>query len=199
MRVRFLATALAGLIAGCVAAASAASAATVVTFEAKDFTPYNGTSAPAPFDTVSGTISLDFDPTQTYPVVPGHVLSYSFSAHSSGGATFDYNAPASDILILYQPHDGLDIGAPFFAGSAGTTDDFYIGLSLTGNGAIFAYANAPGDSQTFASENVTFSITPPLTATTPIPGSLLMLGTGLAAMGGLGLRRRHSATVAIAA
>jgi hypothetical protein len=192
MHMRILAMAVVGVIAGWLVAAPQASATTVVTFTATGLTDGNGNNAP--YDSISGSFTIDFDPASSYSYTSGNVLSYSFSSTSSSGApSFGFNRPISSILLNYNPGDPLQLVVDTILASNFSAFDFLFQFQPGSTSGGFAYAQlVAGNPVPYGADHVTFTVTPPIAvATTPIPGSIVLLLTAVAGLGGMGWTRRR--------
>jgi hypothetical protein len=179
------------LLLGCLLWAQGAAANTITTtidFTANDFTSASG-NVPAPISTVSGSFTLTFDPTTEYWDETSGILLNGIDINVSGVPMFDHFAGL---------FNGVTIGMSGGGGAAGAqwaTNDFFLAFNLTDNSypfaVLFGYTQA-GINNFFTTYNVSLTMNPPVTQT-PIPGSVLMLLTGLGAMGGVGFFRRRRA------
>ena len=214
-RIAILAALLGGVFVGGIAAAPDASATTLLTTTTIDFTanasefaaihiPGGGPGSGTPFSTLSGTITVVYDPTQSYDGTEGSEIT-GFSFTTPSGATFNPTGPAT---FSYLPDLG---GTPDMGVNLGDT----IGADLFSITMVEFVANGTGAAQilylTSLFPHTGFGQLEPKTAysatsfttavaTTPIPGSLLMLMTALLGGGGLVyLQRRRAAGAMFAA
>lgn len=188
-----LLSAAGALLLGCMLWAHSAAAYTVTTmidFTATDFISSSG-NVPAPVPTVSGSFTLTFDPMKTYWDEAAGILLNGININTSGTPVFQHFA---------NLFNGVTIGMSGGGGASSAqwgTNDFFLAFNLQDNSypmaVLFGYTQA-GINNFFTTYDVKLTMSPPVTQT-PIPGSALMLLTGLGAMGGAGfLRKRKAAT-----
>jgi hypothetical protein len=182
------------LLLGCLVWAQSAAAYTVTTtidFTATDFVSNTGNVA-APITTVSGSFDLTFDPTKYYWDEPAGILLNGINIGVTGAPMFDHFPGLLNGVTI-----GMSPGGGAASAQLGTSD-FFLAFSLIDNTApfsvLFGYGQA-GINNFFTTYNVSLTMTPPVTQT-PIPGSVLMLLTGLATMGGMAVIRRRNAAAA---
>jgi hypothetical protein len=183
MRLRTCLLAMAAAAMLPAAAANAGTITSTISFTATDF------GSDAPQDTVTGSFTVTYDPTQTIFGATSITLN-NLSIDLGSPLVFDYNPSAQAITI----GGSFPVAGPFaepgevVAGS----DDFDLQITnLTASSYFFAaflYSQA-GVPHVFTAGNLALTVTPGAVASTPIPGTLPLLGTGLAALGLLGLRR----------
>jgi hypothetical protein len=189
MLMRILSAAGAMLL-GCLLWAHSASAYTVTTvidFTATDFISSSG-NVPAPVPTVAGSFTLTFDPTSNYWDESAGVLLNGININVSGTPLFSHFPGLFNGVTIGMSPAGAN-------GAQWSTNDFFLAFSLTNNSypfsVLFGYTQA-GINNFFSTYNVKLTLSPPVTQT-PIPGSALMLLTGLGAMGGVGFFRKRNA------
>ena len=155
--------------------------------QAIDFTASNFVSIPpghtAPVDPVIGSFLLNFDPTlDTTNDTNITVNALNINLGGVGGdLKFDYTASTK----LLQVHTGDSIGV------SGGTNSLWLALFFGSNppfSPFFTYAQV-GNSFAYQASNVSVALT-------PIPGSILMLLTGLTAIGGVAFARRDKLVAA---
>lgn len=181
------------LLIGSLLWAQSAAATTItqtITFAASDFASVSG-NVPAPVSPVSGSFKLTFDPALIYTNETSGILLNGIDIAVGGVPVFSYVPNFGDVVTI-----GMDL-----AGGSGVqwgTNDFFLLFSLTSNAPLsvtFGYSQV-GSDNFFTTNNVALT----RVTQTPIPGSVLMLLTGLGAMGGVGFfRKRNAATSAVPA
>jgi hypothetical protein len=190
-RIAGMATALA-LALACQVVATAAKAATItetINFTARSFSSQTGHAAPK--DPVSGSFTFTLDDTKKYVD-----QSQGLSFHGINIAT------AGPIVFSYDPsQDWFTIGAKGRSNQyVWGTNDFQLSLFLhpTPSGGFFGYSQT-GINDSFetyriavATSSPSSARSPAIVAATPIPGSVAMLLTALAMLGGVGWTRRRS-------
>jgi hypothetical protein len=184
-----------GVIAGCFGATAEVSAATintVLTVTATNFGP--GTS---PYATITGTFDVTYDPALSYASTTGQVTGYSFSSTptdpGSPPPAFGFSDPASTLEFTYQPGNSFQIRPAGFFSPPSHQYNFALNDAFTAPGlSFFAYVPVDG-ADPFQSQgsDVTFSFAAP--ASTPIPGSVVMLLTALAGLGAAAWMRARKA------
>jgi hypothetical protein len=99
-----------GMIAGCFG--TEAEAATINTVFTVTGTVFGGPGT-SPYQTVTGTFDLTYDPAQAYSSTTGQVTGYSFSTTPTDPASppppFGFSDPASTLVFSYQPGSDLQI------------------------------------------------------------------------------------------
>lgn len=178
------------MLLGCLLWAHSAAASTItktIAFTATDFVSSSGNVA-APVPTVSGSFSMTFDPTLSYSTESTDILLNNININVSGTPIFTTQSIGP---FFY----GVTIGMGPDTSVAWGTNDFFLLFNLQDTvspfSALFGYSQA-GINNFFSTNNVALTITPSV-ATTPIPGSVLLLLTGLGAMGGVGFLRKRNA------
>jgi len=182
------------LLLGCFAWEQGAAASTItqtIDFTASDIVTLFG-GPPAPVSTVTGSVTITFDPTQIYNDEGSGIVLNNININTGGfGGTpvFSYfTGPftANQFLI------GMSLNGA--GGSGSGSNDFILSLSYDNPAlfpAYFSYVQ-DGSGYTYAAGTVAVTFSPALAAT-PIPGSVLMLLTGLGAMGGVAFARPRKA------
>jgi hypothetical protein len=183
-------------LVGCLlhSAADAATIDTVLTVTATDFGP--GTS---PYETITGTFDITYDPAQTYLSATGLVTGYSFSTTPEDPASppppFGFSDAPSTLEVTYQPGGSFQImPAGFFSGPSQKFDFVLNDAFATPALSFFAYVPADG-ALPYQSQgsSVTFSFDAPVAAT-PIPPALPLFASALGGLGFVGWRRNKAAT-----
>jgi hypothetical protein len=191
------------LLLGCLLSAQGAAASTIthtIDFTASDFVTTGGGPA-APFSPVTGSLTLTFDPTLNYDDESSGITLDAINVNIGGlGGTpmFDYfvGGGFARQLIIGMSLNGAD-------GLASGVNDFLLSVSYEPVGwfpAQFFYGQA-GSNYLYEASTVSVDFTPLPVTQTPIPGSVLMLLTGLGAMGAMAVFRRRdgAANIALAA
>jgi hypothetical protein len=171
--------------------AAAATITTTIGFTAHDFTAIYG-SLPAPVSPVSGSFTLTFDPTLVYTNQTSGIVLNGIDIAADGVPAFSYVPHFSDVMtigmILAGGADSLLLG----------TNDFILGFNLTAPNvplnAWFGYSQLGLTDSYFFTSHVAIT----QVNQTPIPGSVLMLLTGLGAIGGAGFLRKRNAAAGTA-
>ncbi len=170
-------------------ALSAADAATItktLNFSSTQFTAQGGGKAPV--DPVTGSVTFTLDDTQRYSNQATGIKLNTINIKVAGSVLFDYD-PSQRYLVI----GGNGLANSYTWGS----NDFSLGIFLdaTPSAGFFGYSQA-GIHDSFYTYHTTLTPGTALAgaqlAATPIPGSLLMLGTALAALGGFGWMRRRA-------
>jgi hypothetical protein len=172
-----------------------AEAATITqdfSFVATKFTAFNG--SPIPRDRVAGSFTLTYDNTLSYTNVSSGLKFKTLNLSTTAPLVFSYNPTQQELTV-----GGAGRADQYVWG----TNDFLLSLSLAGGGAsgsLFGYSVAGiNDSfETFRILSHATTTSPAqaraaLIAAAPLPGSVLMLLTGLAMMTGLGWARNYAA------
>jgi hypothetical protein len=177
---------------GSLLSAQCATAATItqsIDFTASDFTSVPG-APPPPVSPVTGRFTLNFDPNLDYNNDTTDISASGLNINLGGfggDLAFNYNS----LFRILEIHTGN------FVSVGGGTNGLFLVLNYETNpyfDALFVYAQE-GHSFTYTAGTVSVAYSPSLT-TTPIPSSVLMLLTGLAAMGGMSVFRRRDGALA---
>lgn len=172
--------------------AQSAAASTItqtIDFTAGDIVTAGG-GLGAPVSPVSGRFTITFDPSLNYSDESSGIVMNFIDLNTTGWVPmFSYfTAPGLRQLSIGMSANGAN-------GLGSGDNDFLLSLSYEQTPlfpATFAYAQ-DGFGSIFVANTVSVTLTPPLVAATPIPGSVLMLLTGLGAMGGIGFLRKRNA------
>jgi hypothetical protein len=163
----------------------AAEASTIT--ETIDFT---AKGSGGPVDPVTGSFTITYDPTLHYWNETGPDITLN-----SLNIALD-----SPLSFSYDPGSYLQVGG--LAGSAigysWGSNDFVLSLFPSYAPYNFLAYSQVGQTSGFYSSDVSATYTPVSLATTPIPASVLMMGTALLALAGFGLARRQGLEAAAA-
>jgi hypothetical protein len=180
----------AALVLGCFVLAESAAASTITTivdFTASDFTSSSG-SVPAPISPVTGSFTLTFDPDLDYSEESAGIALNNININVSGVPLFSHFAGI---------YNGVTIGMSPGGGANSAqwgTNDFFLAFNIDGShypkSVLFGYTQG-GVNNFFTTYNVALTLTPPVVAATPIPGSVLLLLTALTAIGSVAFVRHR--------
>jgi hypothetical protein len=189
MHARPFGSAFAGcFIVFCLASANATTITDMISFDISGFVATNTPAPPPPQSTVTGSVTITFDPLQTTgtPITPVDAVNLTIAGHTYS---------TSEVNFQYSPfQNALVIGA----GPAGNPNNIVLGdnnfqlafkpVSPLLTFDLFEYAASGINSTAYISSN-------PLDATiavsqVPVPGSLVLLGTALAGFGVIRRRRK---------
>jgi hypothetical protein len=165
--------------------AAASTITETVSFVAKNFTSGLG-HASAPTDPVTGSFTFTLDPTQTYTNETSGLVLNHVDVPVDSTLGFNGNPAFRTVQIggVYADVNGI---------VTGMSNDFIFDFSLdpADQFGFFMYTEL-GVNDYFKTEDVTVSFSPQL-ASTPLPGSVIMLLTALGALGGCGVLRAAKA------
>jgi hypothetical protein len=179
MRARVFGSVFAGFcILFCAGNADATLVTDMINFSVTGFIANPGTDTP-PQDTVTGSVTITFDPSATMstPITPVDAVNLTI-----GGHTYS----ASEVNFQFSPSQGdaLVIGAGNPNNITEATDDFQLAFKPIFTFFGFEYTT-PGFEDVFVNtDGATISV--------PEPGSFALLGTALAGMFAIRWRYRRS-------
>ncbi len=177
-----------------------AEAATItqnLSFTASGFTAFNGT--PVPKDPMRGSFRVTLDDTKSYTDATTGLYWNAINMSTLKPLVFSYDPNAKLLTLGANGHASQYIWG---------TNDFTLSIYLSGpqpGGSFFGYS-LDGHNDSYETYNVAVSTQSPSAArnaqvatVTPLPGSVLMLLTALATLGGAAFMRRRRAAVTIEA
>ena len=159
-------------------AAAAGTITETVDFTATDFVPVGAGGTP-PVDPVTGTFSLNFDPTLDYTNDSANISVSSLNITlDSGDPKFNYDSVTHVLEIFTGSIPSVVTGG---------TNSFYLAFVLNPSAPspFFQYAQA-GNNFSYIANTTSVTL-----AATPIPGSIIMLLTALAAFGVIAVVRQR--------
>ena len=195
------ALALAGMLAA--SSAHATPITETLTFNLTGFVDISGGNAPAPDPLVTGSITINYDPSLTYDndttdihvnyltgVTVDSALGFTYQ-----GGYLEFGGIQNDASLVYSNTNDLvvafnvtDPNHPFFPPCS--TPGYSCGI-YTGSRAVDAagYTIASSGTGWFYGAQSTVTPTPPAPSPTPEPSSLLLLATGVGAITEVARRR----------